>query len=396
MTIPQIKIKAGREQSIRRFHLWVFSGALVESKPDIEPGSVVQVVTHHGEHLATAHYEAGSIALKILSFDKEVIDQAFFEKRLEQAIYLRANLGLGRDFDTTAFRLVHAEGDLLPGLIIDLYDNTAVMQCHSQGMYLQRKIIAQALRNTLGPGLKAIFLKHVNQSDSAEASASAAAGEYLYGQKVTAYVFENRLQFTVDWEQGQKTGFFLDQRENRLIIRKLANEKVVLNAFAYTGGFSVAAGVGGANAVTSVDASQTALTQCEQHMRTNCSGVPHQALREDCFKYFANLREKFDLIILDPPAFVKHRAALKRGINGYEELNAQALKVLPRGGLLATFSCSQLVTNLDFFQLIQRAALRVKAKVRIVHELSQAPCHPKLLSHPEGNYLKGFLLEVIE
>lgn len=377
---------------MRQQHPWIFSGAIGKSDGGIQDGDPVLVLSEDGEKLAVGHYAfGGSIAVKILDYRETKIDQDFIFGRLKAALAYRTALGLPQEAHTTGYRLVHGEGDRLPGLIVDIYDRTAVLQCHSTGMIRLRHEIFGALRALFGDALSTL----IDRTESTTAEEA-----ILCGDETAPTIFEHGLRFRVDCLHGQKTGFFLDQRENREVVRHLSLGRNVLNAFCYSGGFSIAALAGGAKSVVSLDASEKALDLVNINVNENISrGVlqataQHETVCEDFLRYMQSMSDSFDLIILDPPAFAKHRKALESGLKGYRSINSAALRAVRPGGLLATFSCSQLVSAEDFLKTIEDAARRAERTVRITHQLHQAPCHPTNLFHPEGNYLKGFVLYV--
>lgn len=397
--LPQIHLRKGKEESLQRRHPWIFSGAVdyiaAEDESEIQEGAVMDVLTHSGAYIARGHYQIGSIAVRVLTFEEEPIDAAWWERRIAAAAGVRRTLGLAESADTTCYRLVHGEGDSLPGLVIDLYGKTAVIQCHSAGMYCSRLDIAAALRTVLGDRLEAIYDKS-SQTVPFNARLGAVDG-YLWGSsgQKTHTVLENGQQFLVNWEEGQKTGFFLDQRENRELVKQYASGRTVLNTFCYTGGFSVYALAGGAKEVCSVDSSERAVRLAEENVRLNFGGgAPHTALAADAVEYLKNIGDRYDLIILDPPAFAKHHKVLGNAMQGYKRLNARALAQIKSGGILFTFSCSQAVSKELFRTTVFSAAAIAGRKVRILHQLTQPADHPIDIYHPEGEYLKGLVLYV--
>ncbi|MBN8548071.1 MAG: class I SAM-dependent rRNA methyltransferase [Deltaproteobacteria bacterium] len=384
-----VQLKPGREGSLRRRHPWVFSGALQPLSAELQEGDVVGVKAFGGEVVGYGHYCGGSIAVKMLSFEKSFDADAYLDKKLSRAIELRRKLGLLGSSETTGFRLVHAEGDDLPGLIVDLYEATAVLQFHSVGMARWRDRLIPLLQRKLPGRLKAIYDKSKDLG-----TAEGPSNAYVWGEPQSGEFKENGLCFFADWEHGQKTGFFLDQRDNRKLVGSLASGKRVLNCFSYTGGFSVYALSGGALSVTSVDASAAALAILERNLERNFSNPAHRTLEADCMKFLEKLDAPYDLVILDPPAFVKHRSALRSGIKGYEFINLAALSQIEPGGILCTFSCSQLLPRADFYDVVERAAKKAGREITVISELHQAACHPVHPNHPEGDYLKGLALEV--
>ncbi|MFN8390332.1 MAG: class I SAM-dependent rRNA methyltransferase [Bdellovibrionota bacterium] len=390
----RVTLRQGRERSLKWRHPWVFSGGIERMKPEPDDGDIVAVHAADGSFLGRGYYSAGgSIAVKMLSFNDCPIDQTFWSDRIAGARRLRERLGLVSSTETTGFRLVHAEGDSLPGLIIDLYGRTAVLQCQTTGIQRAREEIVQALLEVWGDRLHAIYDKSTSFKNGEDEEVSAAAS-YLMGELQEPTFFENGYRFAANWETGQKTGFFLDQRENRKLVERYAKDRTVLNAFCYTGGFSVYALGGGAKSVISVDSAQNAIEGLEQNISLNGMSDRHTAVKADFLRYMQSLTTELDLIILDPPAFAKQKKALVSGLKGYRSINREALRAIRPGGILFTFSCSQLVTEDDFRTVLFEAALEAKRSVRILHRLHQAPCHPISLFHPEGNYLKGFVVEV--
>ena len=389
--LPEIRLKRGKEESLLRFHPWVFSGAVASMPEELEEGRLVRVISSTGETLGVGHWQVGSIAVRMLDFGASGLHPEFFTERLQQAYDMRKALGLLRA-DNDCVRLVHGEGDFLPGLVVDLYGSTAVMQAHSVGMHMERAAIAQALTEL--PCIGAVYYK----SDTTlpfKAGLDPVNG-YLLGNESEAMAVENGLRFNIDWLRGQKTGFFLDQRENRALLERYAHGREVLNMFCYTGGFSVYAMRGGAKRVVSVDSSAKAIALTRANVELNFpDDSRHSAIAEDAFKYLAEMPDgAFDLIVLDPPAFAKHRGALKNGLLGYRKLNARAFDKIRPGGILFTFSCSQVVSKDAFRAAVFTAAAQSGRKVRILHQLTQGPDHPVSIYHPEGEYLKGLVLQV--
>lgn len=388
-----IRLKAGKEESVLRRHPWVFSGAIDILPENIEEGELVTVTDSHGEILGTGHYQIGSIAVRILEFGASCLPDDFYYNRLRSALTLRKTLGLVRP-DNDCFRLVHGEGDFLPGLIVDIYGDTAVMQAHSPGMHLDRNIIAEALTRLPDARIRNVYYK--SESTLPYKADLGAENDYIIGAYEGNIATENGLQFNIDWLKGQKTGFFVDQRENRMLLERLAEGRKVLNMFCYTGGFSVYAMRGGAVSVDSVDSSTKAAALTEANIALNFPDDPrHKTYAEDAFKYLSEMpADRYDLIILDPPAFAKHRGAIKNGLVGYRKLNSKALEKIKRGGILFTFSCSQAISREMFRMAVFTAAAKSGRKVRILHQLSQPADHPIDISHPEGEYLKGLVLYV--
>ena len=397
--IPQIYLRRGKEESLLRRHPWIFSGAIdyikAEEESEIAEGALVEVFDHKGAFIARGHYQIGSIAVRVLSFEREEIDQAWWNRRLRVALDVRRTLALTDDPSTTCYRLVHGEGDSLPGLVVDIYGSTAVVQCHSVGMYRSRQQIAGAIRAAYGDRITAIYDKS-SQTLPFKADLGAVDG-YLWGTSdhASQVVLENGEKFWVNWEKGQKTGFFLDQRENRELVKRYARGRTVLNTFCYTGGFSVYALSGGAREVCSVDSSERAVALATENMRLNFGpDAPHSEVAADAVEYLRDIGDRYDLIILDPPAFAKHHKVLGNAMQGYTRLNARALSQIRPGGILFTFSCSQAVSKELFRTTVFSAAAIAGRRVRILHQLTQPADHPINIYHPEGEYLKGLVLYV--
>ena len=391
--IIKVILKPGKEQSLKRFHPWVFSGAIrkIEGKPD--EGDLVQVYSDRYEYLGFGHYQIGSIMIRMLSFDQNDFNQGFWREKIEKAWNFRRNSGIAGNADTNVFRLFNAEGDGLPGLVVDYYNGTAVIQMHSVGIYRIRQQIVDALRDVLGENLKAVY-------DKSEKSLPFKAkiqpvDELVYGHPETDVVTEHGQKFKVDWEEGQKTGFFIDQRENRHLVMHYASGRDVLNMFCYTGGFSVYAMQGGARIVHSVDASSKAIELTDENVKLNFGDDKrHESFVADGFEYLKTIDGKYDLIILDPPAFAKHRDSLSQALQGYKRINTRAFEQIRPGGIVFTFSCSQVVTKDRFREAVFSAAAIAGRPVRILHQLTQPADHPVNIYHPEGEYLKGLVLYV--
>lgn len=388
-----IRLKPGKEESVIRRHPWIFSGAISSLPSGLEEGELVTVTDSRGKVLGTGHYQIGSIAVRMLEFDNDSLPDDFFQQRLQSAYDLRRNLGLIRP-DNDCYRLVHGEGDFLPGLVIDIYGDTAVMQAHSPGMHYARGEVAEAL--TLIPDAR---IRNVYYKSDTTLPFKADLGQengYLIGQYDGNIATENGLMFNIDWLKGQKTGFFVDQRENRRLLEKFSAGKRVLNMFCYTGGFSVYAMRGGALSVDSVDSSAKAVALTDANIALNFPDDPrHHSYTEDAFKFLNEMEpDRYDLIILDPPAFAKHRGAIKNGLIGYRRLNTRAFEKIKPGGILFTFSCSQAITREMFRLAVFSASVKAGRRVRILHQLSQPADHPIDIAHPEGEYLKGLVLEV--
>ena len=391
--MKQVYLKRGKEESLLRFHPWVFSGAIQYADKDIEEGEIVRVLSNQGDFIAIGHYQIGSIAVRVLSFEDIPIDAAFWQSRLTSSLKMRQAIGIADNPDNNTYRLVHGEGDLLPGLVIDVYGKTAVMQAHSVGMHVCRMDIAQQLKMVMGDRLENIYYK--SETTLPFKAGLGQENGFVYGGSEDNIAVENGLKFHVDWLRGQKTGFFVDQRENRSLLEKFAKGKCVLTMFCYTGGFSFYAMRGGAQLVHSVDSSAKAIELTNRNVELNFpADNRHQAFCEDAFKYLEEAGDQYDLIILDPPAFAKHRGALHNALKGYTRLNNKALQKIQPGGILFTFSCSQVVTKDNFRNAVFTAAALAKRKVRILHQLHQPADHPINIYHPEGEYLKGLVLYV--
>lgn len=390
--MKSIFLKRGKEESLRRFHPWIFSGAILRMNEEPEEGEVVQVYTSENEYIATGHFQIGSIMVRVLSFDNEEIDQNFYERKLSIALDARRSIGVIGG-NNNAFRLVHGEGDNLPGLVIDIYGSTAVMQAHSVGMHTDRKIIAKALKNVMGDDLQNIYYK--SETTLPYKAELGQENGFLLGHDTEDIAIENGLKFHVDWLKGQKTGFFVDQRDNRSLLEHYSRNRNVLNMFCYTGGFSFYAMRGGANLVHSVDSSQKAIDLTKANVELNFpNDNRHEAFAEDAFKFLDKMKSPYDLIILDPPAFAKHKDALRNALKGYTRLNKKAFEKILPGGILFTFSCSQAVNKEQFRTAVFTAAASAGRKVRILHQLHQPADHPINIYHPEGEYLKGLVLYV--
>ncbi|MDE7110784.1 MAG: class I SAM-dependent rRNA methyltransferase [Muribaculaceae bacterium] len=394
MNYPVITLKRGKEESLLRFHPWVFSGAVATQPSNIEEGDIVEVHSSDGRLIGIGHYQVGSIVVRILEFgSSRAIDRSFFAERIGAAFNLRKSLKLNRA-DNNAYRLVHGEGDFLPGLVIDIYGNTAVVQAHSPGMHFCRNIIAEALVEI--PELPVANVYYKSETTLPYKAHLDPQNAYIIGDYDGAIALENGLQFNIDWLRGQKTGFFVDQRDNRSLLQHYSQGKNVLNMFCYTGGFSVYALRGGANLVHSVDSSAKAIELTRANVEINFPGdARHQAFAVDAFKYLSDIKKgDYDLIVLDPPAFAKHRSALRNALIGYRRLNARAIEQITPGGILFTFSCSQAVSREQFRLAVFTAAAQTGRKVRILHQLTQPADHPINIYHPEGEYLKGLILQV--
>ena len=394
MPYKTIVLKRGKADSLRRFHPWVFSGAIQSLPHNLKEGEIVRVEDASSQFLAVGHYQIGSIAIRILSFEDVVVDDAFWDERLSEALMLRRALNLLRA-DNNIFRLVHGEGDRLSGLIVDIYGETAVMQAHSVGMHYARHQIAQSLQRILGKSVTQVYYKSETTLPY-KANLEELDGPLLGNASNNNVAVENDLRFHIDWLRGQKTGFFIDQRENRLLLQHYSNKRYVLNMFCYTGGFSVYALRGGAQEVVSVDSSAKAIDLTNANVALNYPNCDHhKAYAEDAFKFLDKADDAYDLIVLDPPAFAKHKEAVRNALKGYTRLNLQAMRKIKRGGILFTFSCSQAISKDQFRLAVFTAAAQSGRYVRILHQLHQPADHPVNIYHPEGEYLKGLVLEII-
>ena len=388
-----IYLKKGKEESLNRFHPWIFSGAIHHMDDNIEEGELVNIFTASNEFIAIGHYQIGSIAIRVLTFSKVEISYDFWCDRLSSALKMRQNVGIADNNVNNTYRLVHGEGDYLPGLVIDCYGETAVMQAHSVGMHVCREEICRALIEVMGERIKHVYYK--SETTLPFKAELGQENGFMYGGTDNDIAIENGLKFHVDWLRGQKTGFFVDQRENRNLLEHYAKGKSVLNMFCYTGGFSVYAMRGQAKLVHSVDSSAKAVELTNRNIALNFpDDLRHEAFCEDAFKYLDNNDNKYDLIILDPPAFAKHRAALRNALKGYTRLNVKGLQRIKHGGILFTFSCSQVVSKEHFRNAVFTAAAQAGRKVRILHQLHQPADHPINIYHPEGEYLNGLVLYV--
>lgn len=389
----KIYLKKGKEESLKRFHPWIFSGAIQQTEGNIEEGEVVRVITAGGDFIAVGHYQIGSIAVRVLSFSDVEIDNEFWKSCLKSAFDMRRSIGIVDNPQNNTYRLVHGEGDNIPGLVIDVYGDTAVMQAHSVGIHQERMAIARCLVDVAGDRIKNVYYK--SETTLPYKAELGQEDGFIIGGSDDNVAMENGLKFHVDWLKGQKTGFFVDQRENRSLLEHFARGKKVLNMFCYTGGFSFYAMRGGAELVHSVDSSAKAIELTTRNVDMNFPGDKrHEAFCEDAFKYLDRMGDRYDLIILDPPAFAKHRGALHNALKGYTRLNLKAFEKIQKGGILFTFSCSQVVTKDNFRNAVFTAAALAGRKVRILHQLHQPADHPINIFHPEGEYLKGLVLYV--
>lgn len=393
MSYLKVYLKAGKEESLKRFHPWIFSGAIARINGEPEEGDVVEVYTSTKAFIAIGHFQIGSIAVRVLSFKQEAIDLEFWKRRLSEAYRLRERIGIAHYPGNNTYRLVHGEGDSLPGLIIDVYGKTAVMQAHSAGMHVDRMTICDALTEVMAHEIEHVYYK--SESTLPFKADLFPENGFLKGGNADNIAQEYGLKFHVDWLKGQKTGFFVDQRENRALIERYAKGRSVLNMFCYTGGFSFYAMRGGAELVHSVDSSAKAIDLTTRNVELNFPGDNrHTAYAEDAFKYLDRMGDQYDLIVLDPPAFAKHRDALRNALQGYRKINAKAMEKIKPGGILFTFSCSQVVTKENFRTTIFSAAAMTGRNVRILHQLTQPADHPVNIYHPEGEYLKGLVVYV--
>lgn len=393
MDLKTIQLRRGKAESLRRFHPWVFSGAIAAQSRDLQEGDLVQVLDDQGNFIAVGHYQIGSIAVRVLSFERRDIDEAFLVERIGEAYSLRRGLKLAGREDNDVYRLVHGEGDRLPGLVVDVYGATAVMQAHSVGMHVQREVIADAIIRATEGDIQNVYYK--SETTLPYKADLGQENGFLRGGSPANIATENGLKFHIDWLKGQKTGFFVDQRDNRSLLEHYAKGRSVLNMFCYTGGFSVYALRGGATLVHSVDSSSKAIDLTRANAELNFPGdTRHDAFAEDAFRYLQRAGNDYDLIVLDPPAFAKHKEALRNALKGYTRLNAIAFEKIKPGGIVFTFSCSQAVNKDQFRLAVFTAAAQSGRHVRILHQLHQPADHPINIYHPEGEYLKGLVLQV--
>lgn len=392
--IKQIRLRPKKEESLKRYHPWVFSGAIASLPDAITEGEIVKVFSSQNEFLGVGHYQIGSIAVRILSFSDVEINLDFYEQRINSAYRLRLDNGLINDLNHT-YRLIHGEGDNLPGLIVDVYEKSAVIQAHSVGMDSDKDLIVEAIKNVFGDNIKNIFYKSEGTLPF-KADIEVKDRYLMGGNDVEAISTENGLRFNIDWLRGQKTGFFIDQRDNRSLLEKYSNNRDIVNLFCYTGAFSIYALRGGAKSVVSIDSSSKAIMLTEENVSLNFKDDKrHTSLSEDAFKYLRDMeKDANDLIILDPPAFAKHRGAIKNALQGYKRLNALAIEKIKSGGIIFTFSCSQVISKDQFRLAVFSAAAMTGRKVRILHQLTQPTDHPINIYHPEGEYLKGLVIHV--
>ena len=388
----KLVLKSGKNLSVLRRHPWIFSGAIKKIYGTPDEGDLVKVYNNKDEYLATGHYQPGSIAVRILDFDDAEIDDSFWYNRISEAYSLRKKLGLTNSAETNVYRLVNAEGDNLPGLIIDYYNKNLVIQMHSAGMYRNLDTIVATLQQVYEGKIDSIFNK--SEGTMPFKGPVKAENSHILGNTENAVVSENSLKFRVDWTEGQKTGFFIDQRRNRQLLKQFSRDRDVLNLFCYTGAFSVYALAGKARQVDSVDSSVKAIDLVNENVTMNFPDAPHKTFAEDAFKFLEKTKDKYDLIILDPPAFAKHQSALHNALQGYKRLNQSALEKIRSGGILFTFSCSQVVSRENFRKSVFAASVNAKRRVKILHQLTQPEDHPVSIYHPEGEYLKGLVLYV--
>jgi 23S rRNA (cytosine1962-C5)-methyltransferase len=388
----KVILKSGKERSLNNFHPWLFSGAIKEIQGPVKEGDIVEIHNNHNEYMATGHFHEGSIKVRIFSFERVQPDFAFWKSKLEKAFAVRNQLGYIDHPDTNAYRLIHAEGDNMPGLIIDIYKDTAVIQTHTVGMHAIKNELTKSLQEIYGPDLKAVYDKSADSMS--KQSEVVVTNGYLFGNASVDEVLENGNKFYVNWEEGQKTGFFIDQRVSRELLGSMAKGKTVLNTFAYSGGFSVYALKGGASLVHSVDSSKKAMDWANKNVAMNVGDAPHEFFAVDTFDYLKHMQTEYDIIILDPPAFAKHLSAVDKAAKGYQNLNFESLKRIKPNGILFTFSCSQVIDKGLFRKIVFAAAAQAKRNVRILYQLTQPADHPISMYHPEGEYLKGLVLHV--
>lgn len=393
---PTVTLKRGKEQSLLRFHPWIFSGAIYKANTELNDGDVVRICDSNANFLAYAHYQPGSIAARIFSYEDIIPGDQFWKQKIENAWKYRKSLGFYQEGQTNVFRFINAEGDYFPSLIVDYYNGTLVMQVHSTGMYRMRDMLVRLFKDVLADELETVYDKSENSLPTRTDLPH--NNSFLLGGKLTEskiLVSENGLKFKVDIVEGQKTGFFIDQRDNRNLLRHYSKNRNVLNLFGYTGGFSVYALSGGAKLVHTVDGSRPAIELARENVKLNFPDASiHEAFDADAFEFLKNAKDKYDLIILDPPAFAKHNEALHNALKGYQRLNGMAFEAIRPGGIVFTFSCSQVVSKLHFRQAVFGAAAQAKRRVRIISQLAQPPDHPVDICHPEGEYLKGLVLYV--
>lgn len=390
----KIILHNGKERSVQNFHPWIFSGAVKKQDDNVKEGDIVEVLTSDNRYLATGHFHKGTIVTRVISWEKTEINREFWITKIRKAYEYRNTLGLINNKDTDAYRLIHGEGDGLPGLIIDIYNSVAVVQTHTAGMHLALADISKALQVVYDNQLQAIY----NKSYEAllKQHVSSEPDQYLYKSETfqNSVIQENQHKFAINFIEGQKTGFFLDQRDNRKLLAHYSKGKTVLNTFCYSGGFSIYALAAGAKLVHSVDSSKKAIEQTEENVKLNFNDAPHESFTADVFDYLKTHQEKYDIVILDPPAFAKHLSAVRNATNGYRNLNYEGIKAVAPGGMLFTFSCSQAIDKELFRKIVFQSAAMAKRTVRIMHQVTQPADHPVNIYHPEGEYLKGILLYI--
>lgn len=389
---PKVILHPKKERSLKLYHPWVFSGAIAKVENNPGEGDIVEVFSNDGVHLATGHFHDGSIKVRVFSFTKTACDEAFWHKKLLDAYELRKKLFLTDNKHINTYRLVHGEGDGFPGLIIDIYDSVAVIQAHTAGMHRIRNFLLSGLKIIYGDKLESVYDKSADTMG--RQGVNEISSGFLYGSLEEKEIVENDIRFMVNWVEGQKTGFFLDQRENRLLLERYSAGKKILNAFSYSGGFSMYSLKGGASMVHSVDSSKKAIQLADRNAKANRFEDRHESFCRDAFDFLKSTEEKYDIIVLDPPAFAKHLSSVDNAMIGYRNLNTEGIKRVGKGGLVFTFSCSQVIDRTLFRKLIFQAAAQAKRNVRIIHQLSQGPDHPISVYHPEGEYLKGLVLFV--
>ncbi|HPT03786.1 MAG TPA: class I SAM-dependent rRNA methyltransferase [Bacteroidales bacterium] len=390
---PKIILKHSKDEVVRRFHPWIFSGAIKAITGNPQDGDVVEIYSDNQQYLATGHYQTGSIAVKIFSHRQVVPDYSFWKSKIQAAYDLRKKIGLVDQEQTNVYRLIFTEGDGMPGLIVDIYGQTAVLQSHSVGMHNIKNHICNAITEIYGDKIQAIFDKSADTMQ--KMTGMNTFDQYLFGNKINDVVVENGHKFSIDWETGQKTGFFIDQRQNRQLVAQYSDGKKVLNCFSYTGAFSVYALKAGATMVHSVDSSKKAIELTEKNIfLNNLDNARHQSFNIDAKKFLPEMPDDYDLIILDPPAFAKHLHQRHQAIKGYKQINYQAIKKIKSGGILFTFSCSQAIDRNLFTSTVISAAIETGRDVKILHQLSQPPDHPINAFHNEGEYLKGLVLYI--
>jgi len=392
MILPKIILKTGKIEAVKRFHPWIFSGAIKRIEGNVNDGDIVEVFSNHGEYLATGHYQNGSIAVRIFSFKQIIPDINFWESKISEAYNLRKNIGLINNKETNAYRLVFAEGDGLPGLIIDYYNGTAVIQCHSIGMYNIIDDISEILKDIYKNNIISIYNKSENSLPFRDNNIF--KNNFTYGDTTNTIIQENGLNFSIDFIESQKTGFFIDQRDNRALLGKYSESKKVLNLFSYTGAFSIYAAANKAKLVNSVDSSAKAIEMASKNFTINNLSTEHNEFQFDALEFLKNTEDLYDIIIVDPPAYAKHNDARHHAIQGYKRLNYEAIKKTKKGGLIFTFSCSQVIDRQMFNSTITAAAIQSGRKISVLHQLSQPADHPFSIYHPEGMYLKGLIIQI--